>query len=510
MENLAHPVEQVKRELVAAFSSRVDYLFQLADKDSSNRLLEEETWKALLPVGASTLSALFAIEAQGITERDLAQRGLSPSDVHMRTDKNYWAEMTTTFGKVSFPLHAYREIGKNGSSTTHNPAKEVLFPAYKHCRSSTLCLEWETCLGSDHPFRTAQESLKYFSHGAVSLEDNTIARHMVRIGQLVTRDDMYQSPEAIRAILRDRATRDHETNRPLLYLSSDAHALKKFVDDTWAAKWKMTNGIRLWCEDKKTGRVIHLGGEFTWGDCQAVRAIFEDLIARGILMADGNYGDDLHVQLVWLSDGMPWFKDHIHSLFKDIVVILDVYHLLQTFAAFIALCVKPKSKKARRWMAQVKEMTVGPRPKRETAKIRLGHKKNVEQKISPHAHQRDVDRRINPVNHAIKFIWMLFDVPKLSKKAEAAQQRLFSFLYNDLDRINYIAFRARGYQIGSGAMESLHRSGSQHRLKLPGAKWLEETSQSIFNIRMMRLAGNWANFWAQPDLEKRFANVQSA
>jgi hypothetical protein len=54
----------------------------------------------------------------------------------------------------------------------------------------------------------------------------------------------------------------------------------------------------------------------------------------------------------------------------------------------------------------------------------------------------------------------------------------------------------------------MHRTGSQHRLKLPGAKWLEETSQAIFNIRMMRLAGNWTDFWAQQDLEKRFADVQ--
>lgn len=50
----------------------------------------------------------------------------------------------------------------------------------------------------------------------------------------------------------------------------------------------MTNGVRFWCEDKATGQVIHLSGEFTWGDCHEVRLIFEDLITRGILPPDGS------------------------------------------------------------------------------------------------------------------------------------------------------------------------------------------------------------------------------
>jgi hypothetical protein len=415
--------------------------------------------------------------------------------------------VTTTFGVVSFPWFAYRELRKNGASVTRCPARDALFPAFSACRSSTLCLEWETCLGSDHPFRAAQQALSYFTHGAVSLEDTTIARHLVRIGQLVTRDVMYRTSDAIKEILLERATRDRETGRPLLYLSSDAHALRRYVDDTWAAKWKMTNGIRLWCEDRKTGQVIHLGGEFTWGDCHAVRGIFEDLIARGILPPDGNYGDGVHAQLVWLSDGMPWFKDHILPLFSDVVVILDVYHLQQAFAAFIALCLKPKSKQARKLLDRVAELTVGPRPRGKTSKKRRGHRKGTAANVH-HAHQRPVDPKTDPVKQAAALVSILFEVSTPTKKADEAQSRLFQFLYNDVDRINYVAFRARGYQIGSGAMESLHRTGSQLRLKLPGAKWLQHTSQAIFNIRMMRLVGNWDHFWTQPDLEERFAAVK--
>ena len=504
MQTVTRTREQVKSELVQQFSTMLDTLFELNDADTSNRVLEEKTWNVVLPFGASTLGALFASCARRIAEQDIAQRGLPPCRVHARLDRDYWATVTTTFGAVSFPWFAYRELRKNGASVTRNPARDALFPAFSACRSSVLCLEWETRLGSDHPFRAAQQALAYFTHGAVRLEDTTIARHLVRIGQLVTRDDMYRTPEEIREILLERATRDRETGRPLLYLSSDAHALRRFVDDTWAAKWKMTNGIRLWCEDSKTGQVIHLGGEFTWGDCQAVRGIFEDLIARGILPSDGNYSDGVQAQLVWLSDGMPWFKDHILPLFPDVVVILDVYHLLQAFAAFIALCFKPKSKQARRWLDRAAELTVGPRTRSKKVRRRRGHRKGAA--VNPHhAHQRPVDPHADPVKQAAELVSMLFDVSTPTKKAQTAQSRLFQFLYGHPDRINYVAFRARGYQIGSGAMESLHRTGSQLRLKLPGAKWLPHTSQAIFNIRMMRLAGNWNPFWTQPHIEHRFA-----
>jgi hypothetical protein len=503
MHSLGEAVAEVKSKVCAM----IDALFQSADDGATPRALEEGTWSAMMLSGRCVLGLLLASRARQVTEQDVTARGLPESRVHRRLDRDYWGTVTTTFGSVTFPWCAYREILHDGASVTRNPAQDVLFPAFRTCRSSLLCLEWETRLGSDHPFRAAQEALTFFTHGAVSLEDTTIARHLVRVGQLVTRDDMYKTPSQIRDVLQERATRDRETGRPLLYCSSDAHALRRFVDDTWAAMWKMTNGIRFWCEDKDTGQVIHLGGEFTWGDCNDVRLIFEDLIVRGILQPDGNYGDGVRAQLVWLSDGMPWFKDHILPLFQDVVVILDVYHLLQAFGAFIALCFKPKSKPARLWLDRATELTVGRRPRAKKSKSRRGHHKG-RANVTAHVHQGQVAPDTNPAQQAVELVTMLFAVPTPTKKAQAARARLFSFLYDAPDRINYVAFRARGYQIGSGAMESLHRAGSQLRLKLPGAKWLEHTSQAVFNIRMMRLAGNSEHFWNQPDLQARFAAVE--
>ena len=78
--------------------------------------------------------------------------------------------------------------------------------------------------------------------------------------------------------------------------------------------------------------------------------------------------------------------------------------------------------------------------------------------------------------------------------------KLVSALVHNADRIDYEEWRPRGYQIGSGAMESLHRTGSQTRLKVAGIRCLPETSQAVFNLRMLRLCGRWDEFWSQDHL----------
>ena len=55
--------------------------------------------------------------------------------------------------------------------------------------------------------------------------------------------------------------------------------------------------------------------------------------------------------------------------------------------------------------------------------------------------------------------------------------------------------------MGSGAMESIHRNGSQQRLKLPGARWTQDTAQALLHLRMMRIAGRWDDFWSQDKVD---------
>lgn len=272
MSTIAKTREQVKARILDELSRLFDRLMGRAEHPDEDVFQDLETLAGRGGLAAlkDVLAAAFARTCEAAMEADLAERGLGLDDVRVRMDKDYYACLSTTFGVVVFPWFAYRWSAGDRTGMafkTENPARRLL-PYYRSCRSSPLCLEWEIRLGSRDAFRTAQQMLNFVTRGALDLEDTTIERHMVVASKLVDPKWLYRRPEDIRSILRERATRDTKTNRPILYASTDGHALRRYVDDTWAWGWMMVNGIRLWCEDARTGAVIHLGGEFTWGDCR--------------------------------------------------------------------------------------------------------------------------------------------------------------------------------------------------------------------------------------------------
>ena len=497
----ARNAEAVKSELQSAFHAAVDEMFQLAESGHAPRVLEIELWKQMLQLGRLLMAVMLAMLCRRATERDLQRRGLSQAQVTLRMDEDYWATQTTTFGAVNFPTFAYRDRSM-GVVVTRTPARKEVLTLQSRCRSSELCLEWEARLGSEFPFRRAQQALSFFTHDAVSLEDTTIASHMVAIGGMIDRTWLYRPVDEIREILERRATRDLKSGRPVLYFSSDAHALRRYVDESWDASWKMANGIRLWCVDGTTGAVIHMGGEYTWGDCRVVGAIIDDLIEIGILPRDGDYGNGVTSELVAVTDGMEWLEEHLLSPLPWAQRILDMYHVLEHVAEFAAACFGKATKKARKWYDDAARLLLGKKRRKPARKPRRGHRKNRKRQMP--------ERRIavaanSPDFHAGKALLneVLAQHENLNTdKQFAAFDSLIGYLDHNSYRMDYHQYRSRGLQIGSGAMESLHRTASQVRLKIPGGRWLHTTAEAIFNLRMLALVDRWEEFWAQSDLSE--------
>lgn len=489
----------VKSKVLDVLSSRLDNVFESANNGASPRNLELEVWGLLLEVGQLLLSLLFAVLCRNATEADLRARGLSQLQATLRLDEDYWSTTTTTFGRVRFPLFAYRDRSGGFGTTTRVPSRSI-FPHQQHCRSSELCLEWESRLGSEHPFRTAQEALTYFTHGAVKLEDTTIARHLVAVGSMVDWSWLYRPVEQIREVLRTRATRDVETGLPIIYASTDAWALRRFVDDTWKAEWRMTNGLRLWCVDQRTGEVVHIGGEYTWGDCKEVERIVRRLIQSGHLPADGDYGDGVVARVAWITDGMPWFEDRILSLFPGALVILDAYHAMDNLGKFAAAVWGKGKKKARRFYAQAVKALLGARRSRKgQPKPRKGYKKRG--RVQVIARRRAIEARLKrqPTTNAEPLLALLTKLKVPGNNVEDLEG-IIRYVENNAYRMDYARYLRLGYQIGSGAMESLHRVAGQLRMKRPGPGWLPESARAVFNLRMLALVGRWDEFWNQPDL----------
>lgn len=63
--------------------------------------------------------------------------------------------------------------------------------------------------------------------------------------------------------------------------------------------------------------------------------------------------------------------------------------------------------------------------------------------------------------------------------------------------VNYGEFEKMGYPIGAGEGESLHRTLSQKRMKLPGAWWSERNVNPMLALRVLRMNDWWGEFWAE-------------
>jgi len=57
--------------------------------------------------------------------------------------------------------------------------------------------------------------------------------------------------------------------------------------------------------------------------------------------------------------------------------------------------------------------------------------------------------------------------------------------------MNYAAFRARGYQIGSGTIESACKQLGILRMKVPGATWSTEGARRTAKARAAFLSDQW-------------------
>lgn len=87
---------------------------------------------------------------------------------------------------------------------------------------------------------------------------------------------------------------------------------------------------------------------------------------------------------------------------------------------------------------------------------------------------------------------------KIEHPALDRMRQLAAHLHRFHDAVQYDDFKAAGYPIGDGEVESAHRVIPQPRLKLPGTWWLPENVDRILALRVLRENGWWDDFWAEP------------
>jgi len=81
------------------------------------------------------------------------------------------------------------------------------------------------------------------------------------------------------------------------------------------------------------------------------------------------------------------------------------------------------------------------------------------------------------------------------KNPNKRRTRLIGYIKRFNDALDYNLFKSKGYPIGSGEIESAHKSIPQKRLKIPGASWRSDSINPMFSLRILRANGWWEEFW---------------
>ena len=164
-----------------------------------------------------------------------------------------------------------------------------------------------------------------------------------------------------------------------------------------------------------------------------------------------SYGDIKH-RLVFLSDGATWIRKWEEDAFPNAISILDYFHAIEHLHEFIDSYFKEKGGGGEKWAEKQKKLLL--------------------------------DSKVKQVIKNIK---------KLAPGNEVAKN-LISYYETNISRMDYKDYRQIGCGIiGSGAIESAHRTVVQKRMKQSGQRWSSDGAQNMLNLRVTYMNEKWDN-----------------
>ena len=154
-------------------------------------------------------------------------------------------------------------------------------------------------------------------------------------------------------------------------------------------------------------------------------------------------------RLVFISDGGTWIKNWVDDAFPQAISILDYYHACEHLHQF-ANAIFSDEEKIKKWTDKQKELL-------------------LESKV----------------------IKVIANIKKLNSESKEALL-LINYYTNNSNRMDYKAYKNIGVGlIGSGAIESAHRTVVQKRMKQSGQRWSQQGAQNMLNLRVLKMNNQW-------------------
>ena len=140
-------------------------------------------------------------------------------------------------------------------------------------------------------------------------------------------------------------------------------------------------------------------------------------------------------------------------IFPDAIQILDYYHLAENIHSFANVIYADDEEAAKRWACELKALAYE------------GRKAELFERVRPYK----------------------------DRKVPAGTVKLWHYITANKDRIDYAKYRAAGYCIGSGSVESGNKMVVHKRLKQAGMRWSPRRAQHMLSLRAKDESGLWTD-----------------
>lgn len=159
----------------------------------------------------------------------------------------------------------------------------------------------------------------------------------------------------------------------------------------------------------------------------------------------------LALELIFLGDGADWIWKLVEEYYPEAVQIVDWFHATEYIAPVANLAFSAEDKR-QAWIERVRTLLW----------------------------EGDLDAVIQA-----------FDQFSQHQRAREEARKAVVYFTNNRHRMRYPQYRAKGYQIGSGTIESGCKQIVTQRLKVAGAIWELDNSVKVAKARAALLSGHW-------------------
>jgi len=156
-------------------------------------------------------------------------------------------------------------------------------------------------------------------------------------------------------------------------------------------------------------------------------------------------------RLVFINDGARWQWKWIDAEYPEAIKILDFYHAMENIGKYVSVSI-------------------------------------TKNKITEYMEKLGNALKRDGVNEVLK---MLEKIPRKSKIKEEKYQTLLTYINHNKERMDYPKYLKQGLLIGSGAIESAHRTVLQKRMKQSGQRWSKKGLKNIMSLRVLNMSGYW-------------------